>query len=70
MVKWGMIIFCAIVAIALGGILQAEVCDISQQDLGIGAPPMKILCGVLSIPIDWIILILAIIGITTYFLNN
>ena len=63
-------ILCIIVTIALGGILKSEVCDVSEQDLGTGTPIMKATCIILSIPIDLIILILALIGIVNQFFGE
>ena len=62
-INWGAIIFSAIIGISLGAIIQESVCNAAQKDLGSGSGIMKALCAILSIPIDWIVLFLALIGL-------
>jgi hypothetical protein len=62
-VKWGAIILSAIFGISLGGIIQESVCNAAQKDLGSGTLVMKASCAILSVPIDWIVLLLALVGL-------
>jgi len=64
--KWGLIILSTIIGILLGGILEDNVCEVAKQDLGSATSLMKVTCAILSIPIDWIILIVAISGLIGY----
>jgi len=62
-VKLGAIIFSTILGMALGSIIQQSVCDAANKNLGSGTLVMKASCAILSIPLDWILFALAIIGL-------
>ncbi|MEK6862306.1 MAG: hypothetical protein AABY07_10175 [Nanoarchaeota archaeon] len=64
--KWVLIIISTLIGILLGGILEDHVCEVAKQDLGSATSLMKATCVILSIPIDWIILIVAVLGLMGY----
>ncbi len=64
--KWVLIILSIIIGIPLGSILEDNVCEVIKQDLGSATFIMKATCVILSIPIDWIILIIAMLGLLGY----
>ncbi|MEK6915139.1 MAG: hypothetical protein AABW89_01200 [Nanoarchaeota archaeon] len=64
--KWVLIIFIAIIGLALGLILKEEVCKVVNQELGTAKLVIKLTCTILSLPLDWIIFIVALLGLTIY----
>ena len=68
MVKWGLIIISIILGIALGAILQEQVCSTAEQDLGTGTSIIKATCVILSIPTDIILLVILLAGLIGYLL--
>ena len=71
MAKVVLVIFVLFVGILLGGILQEYVCDINQnEDLGTGKSMISLTCDILSIQLEIILLIVAIIGAVIYYLKT
>lgn len=70
MAKIGLVIFVLFVGILLGGILQEHVCDIAKQNLGTGKSFMELTCNILSIPLEIILLIIAITGAVIYYIKT
>ncbi|MBU2615921.1 MAG: hypothetical protein KKC19_02350 [Nanoarchaeota archaeon] len=71
MAKIGLVIFVLFVGILLGGILQEYVCDINEnEELGTGKPMVQLTCNVLSIPLEIILLIVAITGAIIYYIKT
>jgi hypothetical protein len=71
MAKIGLVIFCLFVGLLLGNILSQYVCDINKtQELGTGKPIINLTCKILSNPIDFILLIVAIGGAVVYYIKT
>jgi len=71
MAKIGLVIFTLFVGLLLGGILQQHVCDINQnENLGTGKPMIELTCKILSIPLELILLVIAITGAIVYYIKT
>ena len=71
MAKMGLVIFVLFVGILLGGILQEHVCHINgSEDLGTGKSMIDLTCKVLLIPLEIILLVIAIAGAVVYYIKT
>lgn len=70
MAKIGLVIFVLFVGIIFGGILQEHVCGINEtENLESGKPIIELICKILSIPLELILLIVAITGAVIYYIK-
>lgn len=71
MIKIGLVIFVLFIGILFGSILQEQVCGITKTEyLGTGKPIAELTCKILSIPIEIILLIIAIVGSVIYYIKT
>jgi uncharacterized membrane protein YraQ (UPF0718 family) len=71
MAKIGLVVFVLVVGLLIGGILQEHVCDTyKNEELGTGKSFVGLTCSILSIPLDLLLLFVAIIGAIVFYIKT